>query len=104
MLGSSWSLFGVKLVAFGIEIVFFEVWETSVHLRCNWNRFSKAFGADAGPPEGHFVLQIMGYRAPRLIEAKMASETNFGAIWGGFGGHFGPQIGNLWLSMGSKWH
>ena len=35
MLGSSWSLFGVKLVAFGIEIVFFEVWETNVILRCN---------------------------------------------------------------------
>ena len=47
---------GVKLVAFGIEIVFFEVWETSVILRCNWNLFSKAFGVDAGQPEGHFVL------------------------------------------------
>ena len=56
MLGLSWSLFGVNLVDFGIEIVFFEVWETSVNLRCNWNRFSKAFGADAGQPEGHFVL------------------------------------------------
>jgi len=56
MLGSSWSLFEVKLVAFGIEIVVFEVGETSVILRCNWNLFSKAFGADAGQPEGHFVL------------------------------------------------
>ena len=46
----------------------------------------------------------MGYRAHRLIEAKMASETNFGAIWGGFGGHFGSQIGNLGLSMRSRWH
>ena len=56
MLGSSWSLFGVKLVAFEIEIVFFEVWETSVILICNWNLFSKAFGADAGWPEGPSVL------------------------------------------------
>ena len=88
MLGSSWSLFGVKLVAFGIEIVFFEVWETSVNLRCNWNRFSKAFGADAGQPEDHFVLEIKGYRAPRPMEAKMASETSFVVIWAGFGGSF----------------
>ena len=50
------AFFGVKLVAFGIEIVFFEVWETSVILICNWNLFSKAFGADAGQPEGYFVL------------------------------------------------
>ena len=56
MVTSSWRLFGAKLVAFGIEIVFFEVWETSVILRCNWNLFSKIFGADAGQPEGHFVL------------------------------------------------
>ena len=56
MLSSSWRLFGAKLVAFGIEIVVFEVGETSVILRCNWNLFSKAFGADAGQPEGHFVL------------------------------------------------
>ena len=88
MLGSSWSLFGVKLVAFGIEIVFFEAWETSGKLRCNWNRFSKAFGADAGHSEGHFVLEIISYRAPRPIEAKMASEISFVVICGGFGGSF----------------
>ena len=104
MLGLSWSLFGTKLVDFGIEIAFFAVWESSINLSCSWNRFSKAFGADAGQPESHSVLQIMGYRTHRLIEAKMASETNFGAISGGFGCHFGSQIGNLWLSMGSKWH
>ena len=46
----------------------------------------------------------MGYRAHRLIDAKMASETNFGVIWGGFGGHFGSQIDNLGLTMGIKWH
>ena len=85
MLGSSWSLFGVKLVAFGIEIVFFEVWESSINLRCNLNRFSKVFGDDAGQPQNHFVSEIMGYRAPRLIEVKMASETNFVAIWGALG-------------------
>ena len=84
--------------------MFFEVSETSVILICNWNLFSKAFGADAGQPEGHFVLQIIGYRAPRPIEAKMASETSFVVIWAGFGGHFGPQIGNLGLSMRSRWH
>ena len=33
----------------------------------------------------------MGYRAHRLIEAKMASEINFGAIYGSFRGSF-------WLS------
>ena len=104
MLGSSWSLFGVKLVAFGIEIVFFEVWETSVILRCNWNLFSKAFGADAGQPECNFVLSIIGYRAPRLVEAKWALEIHFEAIWGGFRTHFGSQISNLGLSMRSRWH
>ena len=104
MLGSSLNLFGVNLVDFGIEIVFCEVRETSVNLRCNWNRFSKAFGADAGEPEGHLVLKIKGYRAPRPIEAKMASETSFVMIWAGFGGHFGPQICNLGLSMRSRWH
>ena len=39
-----------------VGIVFFDIWETNVNLRCNWNRFSKAFGADAGQLEGHFVL------------------------------------------------
>ena len=60
-----WSMFdefrppdhvGPKLVAFGIEIAFFAVWESSINLSCSWNRFSKAFGADAGQPEGHSVL------------------------------------------------
>ena len=48
MLSSSWNLFG-------IEIVFLEVWESSINLRYNWNRFSKVFGADAGQSEGYFV-------------------------------------------------
>ena len=104
MLGLSWSLFGAKLVAFGIKIALFAVWESSINLSCSWNRFSKAFGADAGWPEGHSVLSIIGYRAHRLIDAKMASETNFGAMWGSFGGHFGSQIDNLGLTMGIKWH
>ena len=47
----SWSFFGTKLVAFGIGSAFFEVWESSISLRCSWSRFSKAFGVVAGQPE-----------------------------------------------------
>ena len=42
---------------------------------------------------------MLGYRAHRLIEAKVASETDLGAIWGAFWGHVGPQIGNHWAQV-----
>ena len=41
----------------------------------------------------------MSYRVPPLIEAKVASETDVGKIWGGFGGHVGPQIGDFWVQV-----
>ena len=41
----------------------------------------------------------MGYRAHRLIEAKVPSETDLGAILGGFWGHVSSQIGNYWAQI-----
>ena len=41
----------------------------------------------------------MSYRAHRLIEAKVASETDFGVILGGVWGHVGLQIGNIWAQL-----
>ena len=41
----------------------------------------------------------MDYRAPRLIEVKVASEIDLGGILGGFWGHVGPQIDNYWAQV-----
>ena len=46
----------------------------------------------------------MGYGAPRLLEVKMASKIDFGATWGGFGGHVGLEIGKFGPSMATRWH
>ena len=45
----------------------------------------------------------MGYGAPRLLEVKMASKIDFGATWGGFGGHVGSEIGTFGPNMATKW-
>ena len=44
----------------------------------------------------------MGYGAPRLLEVKMASKIDFGATWGGFGGHVGLEIGKFGTKYGDQ--
>ena len=46
----------------------------------------------------------MDYGAPRLLEVKMASKIDFGANWGGFGGHVVTEIGKFGPIMATRWH
>ena len=75
--------------------------KSSVNLSSSWNRFFSDFEAGAGWPERPFVLQIMSYRALRLIEVKIVSKSEF---WGFDGGHVGPEIGKLGPNMATRWH
>ena len=78
--------------------------KSSVNLSSSWNRIFSDFEASAEWSESISYRRKTDYRAPRLLELKMASKSDFGAKQGGFGGHVGLRVGKFCPSMATRWH